>query len=202
MATPEIKFYYFDFNGRGEPCRLVLHYAGIKFEDIRFSRDKWPEYKPLSPFGQTPFAKIDGKVYGQSLALAQFFARLGNLYGKTNVDALKIEQLGQLLQDLFQEIAKAFFEPDPAKKVEISRNVKEEVVPKFLGFINKLLEENGGRCLVGDGVTLADILIYDLRTGFFVEYIKDAFEKLPLLTALVNKIGNNERIRAYTQSLK
>jgi len=107
-----------------------------------------------------------------------------------------------LIEDLIQEVVKIFRESDPAKKAEIAQKLKEEAAPKFLGFANKLLEENGGQCFVGDGVTMADIILYDVGTGFLAEYTKDALKKFPLLTALVNKIGNYERIKAYTQSLK
>ena len=36
------KLYYFNVTGLGEPIRYLLHYCGIKFEDIRFKDlDEW-----------------------------------------------------------------------------------------------------------------------------------------------------------------
>lgn len=35
----EIKFYYFDCYAVGEPIRMALHKAGVKYQDIRFTYD-------------------------------------------------------------------------------------------------------------------------------------------------------------------
>lgn len=42
---PQYKFYYFNFRGLGEMSRLILHYAGVAFEDIRFEKSEWPQHK-------------------------------------------------------------------------------------------------------------------------------------------------------------
>jgi prostaglandin-H2 D-isomerase / glutathione transferase len=42
---PEYKLYYFDVKGLGEAIRLVLHYVGQPFQDIRISSEQWEEMK-------------------------------------------------------------------------------------------------------------------------------------------------------------
>ena len=36
-----LKFYYFDFCGRGEVPRMCMHIAGIPFQDVRLSNDEF-----------------------------------------------------------------------------------------------------------------------------------------------------------------
>lgn len=43
---PDYKLHYFNFRGLGELIRLILHYAGVTFEDVRFERSEWPNIKP------------------------------------------------------------------------------------------------------------------------------------------------------------
>ncbi|BFZ04971.1 hypothetical protein BsWGS_08010 [Bradybaena similaris] len=197
MAQNKIKLFYFDLNGRAEIIRLILAKAGVDFEDIRISRDDWPKQKGNSPFGQLPYAEINGKVYGQSLAIANYFAREYNLYGKSNLDGLKIDQVAQLNEDLIQEVVKVFREQDEAKKAEIEKKLKEEVAPKFFGFYEKLLKENNGKHFVGDSVTLADLILYDVVTGFVSTYTGPVPSTFPLIKALAEKIGSDDRIKAY-----
>jgi glutathione S-transferase len=49
------KLHYFDARGRAELIRLIFAAAGKKFEDVRFQREVWQDYKPMSPTGQAPF---------------------------------------------------------------------------------------------------------------------------------------------------
>ena len=45
IIMPSYKFTYFDARGRGELCRYILHAAGQKFVDERFTFEQWPEHK-------------------------------------------------------------------------------------------------------------------------------------------------------------
>ncbi len=42
---PQYKLYYFNFRGLGELARLILHYAGVAFEDVRFEKSEWAQLK-------------------------------------------------------------------------------------------------------------------------------------------------------------
>ena len=78
----EYKLYYFDLKGRAEIIRLLFAAAEKKYEDIRYPKEKWPEYKPKAPFGQCPFLEvIEGSntlVLSQSIAISNFILTILN----------------------------------------------------------------------------------------------------------------------------
>ena len=69
------KLYYFNGRGRAELSRLIFAAAGQKYEDIRFERDEWPQYKRRSPLGHAPYLEVvqDGKVFqlAQSITIGK-----------------------------------------------------------------------------------------------------------------------------------
>lgn len=72
----EYKLYYFNIRGRAELIRILFAAAGQKYEDIRFEKDNWAEYKAKTPFGQVPFLEVhDGSnvlKLSQSLAISKY----------------------------------------------------------------------------------------------------------------------------------
>ena len=46
MSKQQYKLIYFNARGRGELSRLILHCAGVPFEDFRFEMKEWPAIKP------------------------------------------------------------------------------------------------------------------------------------------------------------
>lgn len=58
---------YFDGAGRAETARLMLHLAGVEFEDKRFGFAEWPNIKASTPLGAVPVLKVDEVEYCQSV---------------------------------------------------------------------------------------------------------------------------------------
>ena len=56
MAPKRVKLIYFDGRGRAEPIRILLSYAGVKFEnEVMPMDDTWAQAKP---------SKSDFIIYG------------------------------------------------------------------------------------------------------------------------------------------
>jgi glutathione S-transferase len=91
----EYKLYYFDVRGLAEVVRLVFAATGQKYEDVRFTRDKWPELKPKAPFGKAPFLEItDGSktfTISQSKTIARYLSRKFDMAGKDDDESALID---------------------------------------------------------------------------------------------------------------
>merc|ERR1711934_732253 len=140
--------------------RMMFIVAGQEYEDVRFEQSEWPSLKAKFPFGQVPALEIDGKMYGQSMAIA------------------------------------TYFEKDEAKKSELSKQFKETDAPRFFGFFENMLKENGTGFFVGSDITLADIAVYDALTGM-MSMAMGSTENFPMLKAVVDKVGANEKLKEH-----
>lgn len=73
----QYKFVYFNLRARGELIRLIFAAADQKYEDFRFEKSQWAEYKPKSPFGKVPWLEIhdNGNVtyLSQSITIGNIF---------------------------------------------------------------------------------------------------------------------------------
>jgi glutathione S-transferase len=201
MAPPSIKIVYYDAKGRAEITRLVLAAGGIKWEEEVIDDAKWKTEKEKTPFGQLPVMEVNGKRFAQSLAMANFAAREAGLYGKNNLEALQIDQVIQLGNDLLNVAVQAFHEKDEAKKAEQLKHFTEVDAPKYFALYEKLLKDNGTGYFVGNSLSLADIFIYDqiFTPSIYKSYKADGF---PLLLALKQKVESQDKIKAYLANRK
>ncbi|PVD25262.1 hypothetical protein C0Q70_15760 [Pomacea canaliculata] len=147
-----IKLVYFHLRGRAEMIRLMLEAAGQEYEEERVQFGDWLQRKPDAPFGSLPYIEYQGKRYGQSIAIATFIAKQLGFYGKTNLDALRIDEISWLWEDqLTSNLTGSRWAKDEKVKAEHRRKTLEEDLPKFFGFYERLLGENNGNGhFVGD----------------------------------------------------
>jgi len=197
----DLTFYYFDIRGRGEPSRLVLAAAGKKYDDVRVS--DWPASKDKTPYGSLPYLEYKGQTYGQSQAIAFFLAREFGLAGKTNADGLRVQEISALVEDFMQLIVKANFEPDEAKKAEYTKKLEEEDTPKFLGFWEKHLVNNGGSgYFVGNSVTLADLAVFDITDSLVMKAGEGLMGSFPNIKKMRDNVKKHPNVGAYLSKRK
>ncbi|BFZ09087.1 hypothetical protein BsWGS_12126 [Bradybaena similaris] len=201
MAPKNIKCFYFDSRGRAELSRLLLAAAGQEYEDIRFTKEQWPAEKPNFPFHQLPALEVDGKRYGQSIAIAKYLAREFGFYGKSNLEGLEIDQVVHLAADFMNTFVPWFTEKDEAKKAEMQKKLQEVEIPKFLGHFENLLKKSGTGYFVGNSLTLADFMVYDLIYAFISLKVLST-DGYPLVQAHSKKVESNENIKAYLAKRK
>ncbi|CAL1534552.1 unnamed protein product [Lymnaea stagnalis] len=172
MAEPVFKLFYFNFRGRGELIRLLLHTAQVEFIDERVAFADWPELKPKTPEGYVPFMEIDGVAYGESLPLARYIARKYNLMGKTELGQLTADIIMNYVDDLRDEYVR--FKTDKIltqlQKEELEGKFSAETIPNFLGKIEKRLTNSSSGYLAGEDLSIADLTVADVLDTCIKEY--------------------------------
>ncbi|KAG5318046.1 GST1 transferase, partial [Pseudoatta argentina] len=196
---PTYKLIYFDVTGLGEAIRFMLNYCGIKFEDVRFSFDDWPKYKPNMPMGQVPVLEIDGKQYHQSRAIGRFLAKKGHLYGSNDVEAMEIDATVDSIEDIRQAMTLHYWEQDPAFKAKLKDTLFQKL-PNYLDVFEAQIKKNGGY-FVGGKLSWADFLwaAYHDCMSFMVEDYRDLIKNYSELKKLVEKVRTLPKVKAYIE---
>jgi len=116
------------------------------------------------PLGQMPVLEFDGVKLPQSTSIARFLAKQFHLAGKDNFDQAKVDAVNDTINDLLMKYLPVRWEKDEAKKQEMTKKFLEEELPKHLQNLEILskLYSNGGAFFVGNQLSWADLLFYDV----------------------------------------
>ena len=199
LIYPDIPFW------RAETSRLALFIGGIEFEDLRPSRDEIMEMKTdgIFPFGQFPVLQVDGKTIAQTGAIARFCGKLSGLYPtKDDFAAAKVDEVIDLATDITMQMRPALRETDPKVRIEMRRELSTTILPRWLGFLDKLLQDNGDTgFLVGDSISVADLAVWRLCawiSGGIIDGIPiNLLEAFPLLSVHQSKISNLPKVKEW-----
>ena len=201
LIYPNIPFW------RAEISRLSLFIAEIEFEDFRPSKEEIKKMKKdgTFPFGQFPVLQVDGKTIAQTGAIARFCGKLGNLYPENIFDAAKVDEIIDLATDITNHIIPALREKDRLLRNQMRKRLVDIVLPKWLGFLEKLLIENGKKeFFVGNSVTIADLAAWRLCgwiSGGIINGIpENILENFHHLRMHQNKINNLPKIKEWRKN--
>ena len=199
IIYPDIPFW------RAEMSRMALFIGGIEFEDLRPSREEIATMrnKGIFPFGQFPVLQVDCKTIAQTGAIARYCGKLSGLY-PTNNDfyAAKVDEVIDLSTDITAKIRPALIEKDTEKKSEMRRELTENVLPQWLGFMETLLEKNGKTgYFVNDSLTVADLAAWRLCgwiSGRVIDGIPETIlDGFPLLNSHQSHISNLPKVAEW-----
>jgi len=193
------KLTYFSGRGRAEIMRLIFAQAGVEYEDIRIEREKWPDHKAGTPFGQLPMLEVDGVKLCQSNACARYLANKYHLAGKTDLEKAQVDMFIDCFEDSIKPILSFFFEKDEAKKCELKKKYVEEQLPGYLTLLEAMLKANhgGDKYLVGTELTWADLSFIVLVSWTQMGGATDALAKYPKLKALQERVEKLPKIAAW-----
>lgn len=196
LIYPDIPFW------RAETSRLALFIGGIEFEDLRPSREEIAKMKNdgTFPFGQFPVLQVDGKTIAQTGAIARFCGKLSGLYpSKDEFAAAKVDEVIDLATDITNQMRPALREKDPKLRIEMRRELSKTILPQWLGFLEKLLQDNGDTgFFVGHSISVADLAVWRLCawiSGGIIDGLPvNLLDWFPLLSVHQSQISNLPKV--------
>jgi glutathione S-transferase len=210
-------YYWPSIQGRGEYVRLALEEAGAGYTDVvRTARGmaammKMMEVRKGMPPFAPPFLKAGKLVIGQTANILLYLGSRHGLAPKAEAGRLWVHQLQLTVTDFVLEIhdthhplgPSLYYEDQRAAAKKRTSEFWDQRVPKYLGYFERLLKDNGGSCLTGRRVTYADLSLFQIVEGLRYAFPKrmKAFERrIPGLVDLRDRVAGRPNIKAYLAS--
>jgi glutathione S-transferase len=203
---------YFASRGRAEVIRLVLAEAGLDWQEHPVGHGTPPlngrptDLKELKASGTLPFEAVPvweepgGLRLAQSAAIANYLARAHGLRGKTAVEEARCDELLGAVEDVRNELRKIAAAP-AEKRGAVREELATVTLPRWLGFLDRLVARNGGAGLaVGSALTVADLALWYLLELVRDNHLGAALEQHPTLVAFFDRVAARPRIAAYLTS--
>ncbi len=195
------KLTYFPLEAKAELIRYVFAQADVKFEDKRIKSEEWATMKPTTPFGYLPTLEVDGELLAGSGPIVRFLGERLGLAGSNDIENAKIAAIKDVLDEIVTKMGEAFFEEDEAAKAKLKDEMVGELIPKYLGLMEKTIKTNpkSGGFLFGLGLTYVDLnlsLVIDCMKLFKEE----VFEGFPEVRKNYEAVRNQPRIAEWIKN--
>lgn len=212
-------FYWAEIQGRGEFVRLALEAAGADYADVCRTPGGMAEMERLMagdgvavpPFAP-PFVRDGDVVVAQTAAILLYLGPRLGLAPDGEAGRLAVHQIQLTIADLVQEahdthhpIASSLYYEDQIEEARRrAADFREGRLPKFLGWLERILDgAPGGRHLVGDCSTYADLSLFQVVEGLSYAFPKAtarALKTAPRVAALRAAVAELPRLRDYLAS--
>ena len=204
-----IKIYYSHLPfWRAEVLRVSLFIKDIPFEDVRVSREEFihliktgflPNGK-RSPFHQLPVIEVDGKIIGQTGAIARYCGKVSNLYSDDILKAAKIDQIIDAATDITNVVSPTIREKDEVKKMEDRKVLVNKLLPRWFRYLEDLLSEDDSTWFV-EKMTIADIAMWRLL-GWLISGIIDGIptsvvDEFPKLKNIHHQVHTHPKVQEW-----
>ena len=210
-------YYWPSIQGRGEYVRLALEDAGTNYADVARSdrgmaaMTKMMEARSGTPPFAPPFLKAGQLVIGQTANILLYLGSRHGLAPKAEAGRLWVHQLQLTVADLVLEVhdthhplgPSLYYEDQRAPAKKRTDEFWKQRVPKYLGYFERLLKNNGGSYLTGRRLTYADLSLFQIVEGLRYAFPKrmKAFERrIPGLVDLHGRVAARPNIKAYLAS--
>jgi glutathione S-transferase len=174
---------------------------------MKFLEDKRARRPPYAP----PFLKAGNLVIAQTANVLLYLGPRLKLAPGDEAGRLWAHQLQLTIADLVTHIHDThhpvsgwlYFEEQRPAARKRTADFWRYRVPKFLGYFERVLVNNGGRYTVGARLSYVDLSLFQIVEGLryaFPKRMKRFERKVPGLVALHDRVAKRPRVAAYLAS--
>ena len=213
-------YYWPSIQGRGEFVRLALEEAGADYVDmarrpgrrgvpamIKILEDQRLPRPPYAP----PFLKAGNTIIAQTALILHYLGPRLGLAPRDETGRLWAHQLQLTITDLVVRIHDThhpvsgwlYYEEQKPSAKRRTADFWRYRMPKFFGYFERVLKNNGGKFMVGRRLSYVDLSMFQIVEGLryaFPKRMKRFEKRVPLLVALHDRVAARPRIKAYLAS--
>jgi glutathione S-transferase len=209
-------YYWPTIQGRGEYIRLALEEVGATYRDVArepggmAAMTKLLEAKAGTPPFAPPFLRAGKLVLAQVANILFYLGGRHGLVPKAEAAQLWVHQLQLTITDFVVEVhdthhplgPSMYYEDQRAPAKKRTADFWNERVPKYLGYFERILTDNGPY-VTGRKLSYVDLSLFQIVEGLRYAFPNrmQAFErKIPGLIALHDRVAARPHIAAYLAS--
>lgn len=216
-------YYWPSIQGRGEFIRLALEEAGADYVDVARMRGRGMGVPAMMRLlenhrsARVPFAppilKAGDELIAQTANILLFLGPRLALAPEDEPSRSWTHQLQLTIADFVGEAhdthhpiaGSLYYEDQKTEAMRYAQHFIAERIPKFLGYFERVLENNpeGKRWMVGQTLTYVDLSMFQVISGLryaFPRTMRRMQADHPLLVALHKRVAKRPRIAAYLKS--
>lgn len=211
-------YYWSGIPGRGEFVRLALEEAAVPYTDSAREKNGDAEMMALMKPGalaQRPFAppflKAGRLTIAQTANILLFLGERHGLAPKNEAGRFWVHQLQLTIADLVGEIhdghhpiaGSLYYQDQKPEAAMRTRHLREERLPKYLGYFDDILARGGSGWLAGKRLTTADLSLFHVVEGLryaFPKTMQRLERQFKELGSLHDRVAKRPRIARYIAS--
>ena len=215
-------YYWPQIPGRGEFVRLILEDAGAPYTEVaRLPEDEGGGIAAVLGFYQgdhdghpafaPPVLEVGGLVLAQTPLICRFLGQRLGLAPTDEAGSLHAEQLMLTVGDLVDEThdthhplgSALYYEEQKEAAQTRGKLFRDQRLPRFLGYFERVLSHNGGEFLVGTETSYVDLALFHTLAGLeyaFPRAYARTTGDTPRLIALRRRVEARPRLAAYLTS--
>ncbi|OXA41413.1 Glutathione S-transferase [Folsomia candida] len=159
-------------------------------------------------WGTIPLMEFEGKKLNQSLTISRYFAKKFDLAGSNDFEAALCDEYVDTLIDYIKQVQSddvnnyaawlpILMEQDEVKRKGLEQEQKVKCKEQYMDKFEKIVNDNGGRFLVGNKLTWADIYLAHVLNSGELNHGVRFIDEYPALKALHDNVMRTPGIKEW-----